>query len=110
MNSNKNNMIWIADSLEEGPQNAFRERGLGGSAGKSPVKAVGVHELKENVKIFFSQLDEILITGSDKVGAFSVDQVEISAQITAEGKVCLLGSGTKAGVSGGLKFILKRTP
>ena len=62
----------------------------------------------ENIKKFFSQLDEILIIGGDKVGEFSVDQVEVSAQITGEGKICLLGSGTKISVNGGLTFILRR--
>ncbi|MGM0654899.1 MAG: Pepco domain-containing protein [Thermodesulfobacteriota bacterium] len=69
------------------------------------VKAVNINELKENVKHFFSQPNEILVTGSDKVGEFSVNQVKISAQIS---KICLLGSGTKMSVNGGVKFILTR--
>jgi len=109
MSDNENDVILIADSLDESASpTPFRERGIGGGSTKAMVKAVNVNELKENVKHFFSQLNEILVTGGDKVGEFSVNQVEISAQITGEGKICLLGSGTKMSVNGGLKFILTR--
>ncbi|WP_300455984.1 hypothetical protein [Desulfobacula sp.] len=109
MNNKQNEKILISGSLEEKPEGEYRERGLGGTIKKSVVNAVGVQELKKNVTTFFSQLNEILVTSGDRVGSFRVEQVEISAQITGEGKVCLLGSGTKVGVGGGLKFVLKRS-
>lgn len=108
MPDNSNDSILIAGgtALDEKP--ARQERGLGRSKKEVEVKPVQVSELRKNVNTFFSQLSEILDMDKCKVGAFQVNQVEISAQITGEGKVCLLGSGTKLGVSGGFKFILER--
>jgi hypothetical protein len=57
---------------------------------------------------FFEQLREILDTGKDKIGAFTVEEVNVSAQISGDGQVCLMGSGIKVGVQGGIKFVLKR--
>lgn len=109
MGDNENDVILIAGSLDESVSQApLRERGIGGGSTKKMIKAVGVKELKENIRNFFSQLNEILIIGDDKVGEFTVDQVEVSAQITGEGKICLLGSGAKMSVNGGLTFILTR--
>jgi hypothetical protein len=109
MNEKQNEKILISGSLADKPEVNYRERGLGGSIKKGVINSVGVQELKKNVTTFFSQLNEILVSSGERVGSFKVEQVEISAQITGEGKVCLLGSGTKVGVGGGLKFVLKRS-
>lgn len=102
----------IATELEEVPLEASferrRERGLG-DIKKGIIKAVGLSELKKNMKAFFDQLHDILDMGEDRIGAFEVNEVEISAQITGEGKICLMGSGTKVGVGGGFKFVLTRS-
>jgi len=81
---------------------------LGETLTKGAMNAVSVSALKKNMESFFTQLREILDTGKDKIGAFEVDQVEVSAQITGDGKVCLMGSGVKVGVQGGVIFLLKR--
>ena len=39
---------------------------------------------------------------------FHVDQVEVSAVITADGKLALLGSSFGGGVEGGVKFVWRR--
>lgn len=88
---------------------ARRERGLGESREAHEISPVRVSELRKNIDTFFSQLQGILDTGNSRIGAFQIDQIEVTAQITGEGKVCLLGSGTSLGVSGGFKFVLKRS-
>jgi hypothetical protein len=42
------------------------------------------------------------------VGAFQFSEFEVSAGITASGKVSILGLGGEAGLNGGLKFVFKR--
>ena len=84
------------------------ERGLGEILTKETVNSVSVSVLKKNMENFFNQLREILHTGTDRIGAFEVAQIEVSAQVAGDGKVCLMGSGVKVGVQGGVKFVLKR--
>ncbi|MGD8372617.1 MAG: hypothetical protein PVF76_16460 [Syntrophobacterales bacterium] len=101
--------ILIVTSIEEkADDQRRRERGLGDRLTQGVISAISVSELKKNVESFFAQLKEILDTGVERIGRFEVDQVEISAQITGEGKVCLMGSGVQLGAEGGIKFVLKR--
>lgn len=85
------------------------ERGLTDVLRSPYTAAIDVSVLQKNLQQFFRQLREILESGADEVGAFSLSQVEIAAQISAEGKVSLLGSGGSVGAQGALKFVLKRT-
>ncbi len=101
--------IFVVTSLEELKKDRRIERGaFSDSVKKSAIKAVSVVDLKENMNYFFNQLREILDPGKEKIGSFELNQVEVSAQITRDGKVCLMGSGVEIGLHGGLKFILKR--
>jgi hypothetical protein len=101
--------ILIVTSIEKKADDRRRhERGLGDRLTQGAISAVSVSELKKNVESFFVQLREILDTGAERIGRFEVDQVEVSVQITGEGKVCLMGSGMKLGAEGGVKFVLKR--
>lgn len=108
MDGNTNETILIAGSFDGKTEVARHERGLGGGNTEPLVSSVGVSELRKNVDTFFRQISEILETDSFRAGAFQVDNVELSAQITGEGKICLLGSGTRLAVGGGLKFVFKR--
>lgn len=98
----------ILTELEETAFEARRERGIG-QIKKGIIKSIGLAELKKNMEAFFNQLNEILDMGKDRIGAFELDKIEISAQITGEGKICLMGSGTSVGVGGGFKFVLNRS-
>lgn len=84
------------------------ERGIGDRMAKATLNNVNVAVLKENMAGFFLQLREILDVGREKIGLFSIDEVKISAQISGDGQVCLMGSGVKVGVQGGITFVLKR--
>jgi hypothetical protein len=86
-----------------------KERGFGENLADKTLSAVSVSVLKKNTERFFGQLREILDAGGDKIGAFEVAEVEISAQITGDGQVCLLGSGVKVEMQGGIRFVLRRT-
>lgn len=99
--------VFVVTSIEAETDSTPVERGLGGSI-KNTVRAVNVSTLRENMGQFFDQLQEMLASGKGKIGEFEISQVEVSAQITAGGEVCILGSGMKAEAQGGIKFVLKR--
>ena len=86
------------------------ERGAGEALAGGALRSVPVSVLKTNMERFFNQLREILAGGGDRVGDFEVSEVEVAAQITGDGQICLMGSGVKVGVQGGITFLFKRTP
>ena len=92
-----------------GSQGQMRtERGISETVARGPIHSISVSTLKKNMVSFFGQLREILDTGTDTIGVFEVEQVEVAAQVSADGKVCLLGSGVQIGVQSGITFVLKR--
>jgi hypothetical protein len=101
--------ILIFTGLSEQPETGRVERGLGERILKRGVSAVSVSALKENMQMFFRQLQEIVGPGKETIGAFELSQIEVTAQVTGDGKVCLLGTGAKIEVQGGIKFVLKRS-
>jgi len=84
------------------------ERGMGDVFAEGAARAVPLAVLKVNMERFLQQLREILAAGNERLGGFDIDRIEVSAQINADGQVCLLGSGVKVAAGGGLTFVLKR--
>ncbi len=109
MAENNAEHILILTGLSEQPETGRVERGLGDRILKRGVSAVSVSALKENMQMFFRQLQEIVGPGKETIGAFELSQIEVTAQVTGDGKVCLLGTGAKIEIQGGIKFVLKRT-
>ena len=72
------------------------------------LKEVSIKNLSSNLQNFLGQLDQVLKNVNDKVGGFEVDELEVYAEVTAEGKVSLLGTGVQSGATGGFKLILRR--
>jgi len=108
MNGKNEDQIYIVTELGESPRQTRVERGITEKVAQGTIHAVSASTLKKNMVGFFGQLREILDTGGEKIGNFEVGQVEIAAQVTGDGKVCLLGSGVEIGFQGGIKFVLKR--
>jgi hypothetical protein len=109
MDQNADEQILVITGPSVQPAPGRVERGLGDSLLKKGVSALSVSVLKKNMNAFFDQLGEIVAPGAPTVGAFELSQIEITAQITGDGKVCLLGTGAKLEVQGGIKFVLNRT-
>lgn len=84
------------------------ERGLGGAFAEAGIRAVPLSVLKTNMEQFLAQLREILAAGEERVGSFEIERVEVAAQITGAGEVCLMGTGAKLGMQGGITFVLRR--
>ena len=112
MAENADEHILVLTGLSDQPEadRTERERGPGDRILKRAINTVSVSTLKENMHAFFHQLQEVIGPGKETIGAFELSQIEVTAQVTGDGKVCLLGSGVKIEVQGGIKFILKRTP
>lgn len=76
-------------------------------------RGAGANELKvqilaENVNIFLTHIEEIVMNAPDDVGKFRFTELSVSAEISANGKLVLLGSGVETGIRGGLTFKFER--
>ncbi|NIP53378.1 MAG: hypothetical protein GWN67_14575 [Phycisphaerae bacterium] len=109
MAENADEHILVLTGFSDQPEAGRVERGFTDRVLKRGVSAVSVSALKENMQAFFRQLREIVGPGKEMIGAFELSQIEVTAQVTGEGKVCLLGTGAKVEVQGGIKFVLNRT-
>lgn len=109
MTDQTNGSFWVVTEMEEPGSEQRVERGLGKSLfGGGKAKQLDPEDLKKNMSNFLSNLEDILDAGKTRIGEFQIDEITVSAQISGDGKVCLLGSGVKVGMQGGLKFVLKR--
>jgi hypothetical protein len=102
--------ILIVAAPLDPPQAGRTERALGWTVPADRIRAVSVSALKENMQAFFQHLQEIVDSGKATLGAFELSQIEVTAQVTGDGQVCLLGMGAKMEVQGAIKFVLHRTP
>lgn len=74
----------------------------------SKVISTKLSEVKAGLATFMAQVDTLLKDTSDTVGAFNLEEVEISAGITATGSFVLLGIGGEGSVEGGIRFLYKK--
>ena len=95
--SQRSDEIWIATS----------DTGVPGTRGSS-LQPMKVQELAVSVNVFIQQVGRVLESTPDVLGPFHFDEFEIHAEISADGTVALLGSGVRAGASGGLRFVFRR--
>ena len=68
-----------------------------------------VQQLSSNLKSFLNSLDGAMEGLQSTVGGFEINALEVYAEISAEGKISLLGTGAKTGAKGGLKLVLRRS-
>ena len=109
MPEDTNEKIWVVTAAEVPVANKRIQRGLSERGSLEVIQAVSVSALKKNVQAFFLHLQEIIGPAKDKIGEFELSRIEITAQVTGEGKVCLLGTGAKMEAQCGIKFVLNRT-
>ncbi len=78
--------------------------------GESKVKQteVDVDRLSSNMNRFLEQIGNILKLTPEHVGQFHFEEFEISAEVTAQGTLAILGTGLQAGATGGLRFVFRR--
>ena len=86
-------------------------RHLGARGDRQPsthVSEQSVSTVQENMSGFLKNLGQILLLEEEVKGDYTIDRVEVNAQITGEGKIGLLGTGVNVGASTGLKIVLQR--
>ncbi|MFF7535375.1 hypothetical protein ACFZB2_40970 [Streptomyces bobili] len=69
---------------------------------------VSVGVLRERIDVFVKALAETLSSTQARIGHYQLEQVEVAAEVSAKGKVSILGSGGEVGGSGGLTFTFVR--
>ncbi len=65
-------------------------------------------EVKTGLTTFLAQIDTLLKDTATVAGEFSLDEVEVSAGVTAGGKFVLFGVGAEGSLDGGIRFVFKR--
>jgi len=69
---------------------------------------IAVEELKERLTGFLESMNGVVQYLPAKMGEFRLDTVTLTVEVSATGKVSLLGTGGELGGKGGLTFTLKR--
>lgn len=93
-----------------------RTRGPRTSSGEAVTRSraglrafeVDTSQLGANLLGFIDNVRDMLGKVADHAGNFSVEKVEVQAQISGEGQVGFLGSGVKASGGASIKIILER--
>jgi hypothetical protein len=71
-------------------------------------KELDVATLSNSMNLFLAQLETMLEQTPESVGKFRFEEFEISAEVTAQGTLAILGTGLQAGATGGLRFVFRR--
>lgn len=70
--------------------------------------SLDVARLRDHLRALVAQLHEMVTWDHPAGSGFRLEEVEFSAEITAEGEFKLMGVGATAGAKGAIKFVLKR--
>lgn len=95
------------------PSRGVQEAGAGDLLRKLPgfrtrENHVGVSELQTHFDDFLKKMQGVLSNCKMDYQGFSVDTVEINAQVSAKGQIGFMGTGVGMTGTGGIKFVFKR--
>lgn len=76
-------------------------------AGAGP-KRIPVEALAGGIESFLQMLADVIQRAPEAVGAFSLTELTLSAEVTAQGKLVLLGTGVESSAKGGITFKFER--
>jgi hypothetical protein len=93
--------IWVV-GVRESADRAFWDRS------KVDREAVGVDTLRDRLSEFVQAMHSVISQVEGKVGDWSLDELEVSAEIGAKGSVNLLGTGGEVSAGGGLTLTFRR--
>jgi hypothetical protein len=86
-----------------------------GNLGERILKGIGVKatkiaadQIQNNMDHFLNNMQEILSKSASTTEAFQLNEVEVNAEVSADGQIGFMG--TQVGMSGtaGIKFVFKR--
>lgn len=72
-------------------------------------RTVSVETLENEVESFLAAMERIIGNLSQQVGNYEMNEITVSAEVNASGKVSLFGTGGEVGGKGGLSFKFKRS-
>jgi hypothetical protein len=112
MNSHQFNLeeISLVPLVTGGPHSASSDPLRGDLLqGAALTVSVKLSQLSEGMSAFLAQMDSLLSSVRTTAGQFQLNEVEVSAGISASGEVTLFGiGGGEAGIKGGLKLTFRR--
>ena len=68
------------------------------------TQPVETSKLQKEIVHLMNSIEGILNAVSDNVGAYGLETILVSAEITADGKISILGSGGGVSATGGIQF------
>jgi hypothetical protein len=71
-------------------------------------RRVPAEQLQQNVEAFVRAMGRVIIGAPSVLSGYSIDSIEINAEVSASGKVSLLGNGGELAGKGGIAFTLTR--
>jgi hypothetical protein len=89
-NNKKESIIIFSDS-----QPSQQLTGIKTSDARRP-NSIDADVLRSNIKNFLSSMDKV-ISSPLSIGGYSLDSIQINAEINAEGQVGIMGTGIKVG-------------
>lgn len=100
--------VWVLGLDDEDPD--AQTRGLRFVPKRTERAAVPTDKLADQMHDFVAAVQKIVGGVPAAVGGFTVESVEVSAEISATGKVSFLGSGGELSGKGGITFKLMHRP
>ena len=103
--------IIVLNSSVPSTESPDLRRGLGSDLLQGVLSAnkVASETLTNNFAAFLQRILGLLKTIPEAAEAYRIEEIELSAEISGEGKVQLIG-GVTTGMKGGVTFKLKRVP
>ena len=102
-------LVPIPDEIAPANYDPLLDSVVEGDRKASKAITARLSELSPALKEFLSQLKVLLKDAPEVLGDFGLEEVEVSAGVTINGKFVLFGIGAEGGMDGGLKFLFKRT-
>jgi len=100
--------IWVITAEPVPPPTKTTRTGI---QSKTPLPAgiqIDVDKLQASMQAFLDNVRQIVGVGVSDVGPFRLTEISLTATISADGELKLLGAGVGMGLSGGLNFVLTR--
>lgn len=76
--------------------------------GRAP-REIQVEVLGKNINLFLTQIGTILENTPEHVGKLKLNQITVSAEVSAKGSLILMGTGVETEGKGGITFVFTRT-
>ena len=70
---------------------------------------IDAEKLGDEARAFMAAMEKVIAKLSERVGNYDLDTISVTAEVSAKGRLSLLGSGGEVGGKGGLTFTFKRS-